>query len=338
MRKASKIGISKFDSFFFISDGTDQHERYNYKTPYYYNQKKDVFNLKNPCQRFWKIYKIFLQVFADEGVEFIPIVYMGFGYNLLPFRNNLQGLDAYQIWDPENIEYQAWVFEKICITAKEVWGKNYKPRVKINSEFMHAWSGEQWHNIAEWSRVMVRLLLKYTLNWRIIADRSHSDAILIDISQRHDCVKPATCPYPDLMHGSDDFDSSKKSMWVSQEDHALGIAQDVIDNNAWPISRAWGCIYHGDGATNGDGFCLYLPHGRIVCQGTPNQMYEYGMYVWPRAFAEGKKITIAPMCLETYRDKNGNVPYPLIPNYTVDNFFWGRFRMLAKSHDEVYGR
>jgi len=303
--------ISLVDGIGFISDGTAKHSHLNKKTPWKMIGKD--FDLDTPNPKFYKLFKIFLETFIGvclevpggkkADMEFAMIGIMGFGYNLRPFRYNIQGIYVNRIWDEEARPYQQAYFTKLFETYREVYGPNYKPPMKYENEFAHGGSCTEFHKIGSWVQEMIENVgLLFSKIWRFIIDRSHSDGTMLDINEVIDCPKPGCCPVPDKKHGSDAYNHRVVKMSVIQECHGISVLASIEHTGVLNIGGWRKLRCNQDGSFEGNSqWNIPGTEGR---QGDPDEVYEMFHYMCTEAKRQNKMFIYGMMELKALWKKN----------------------------------
>ncbi len=320
-------GIGVVDWFLWLSDGDPEHAHLNTKTPYLV--VGNSFDLSKWTPRFWELFRIFIQLHEDFGLDPEPNIFMD-RYCYGPFENNINGVNDF--WSVEAYIYQKALSEKACQIMKDVFGDDYDPTIKPLNEGAHYGNIDQFHVLGQWHRDLWNdVFSKYTTIERMVFDVSMSEGVQIYENEILLCGKPYI---PGEKHGNPEHDRADITLSILAETHSVATKANLIGNEKLEyLGSKWRRYkFHGDGSDSGTGF--HVP-GTDFKQGTPAETYDMGFYLWTKAKAANKQAVYSIFPMESFRDDNGNWNL-WFENYKVNNIDWSRIDSLVQAHKDVY--
>jgi len=341
LRMVRRLRFHAIDSFNFVSNGAIEHKYYNWRTPFKVvkagGTKKFDLSVRN--EKWFRCFMKWLELckWADE--HFRTCLLMD-RYDYMPFQKNVNNVkdffsDAalgYQI------EYAKWVME----AYREVYGKRYKPLVKICNEPIRR-AAADGVKIGKWHRSIVEHGLRvleedrYTKVRNVSIDISHTDYAMAFLVEEH--------VHGSVQLGDDRFLGSNGQRLIRPESHGITFAPSLIAyhydsflGSAWRIGE-----WHEDGAS-----CVKIPdeHGKLkeVCPSghqfgpfrisTPDEMEELAKQMWGRAKLAGKSSIFYMFPLETI--VWNEVDEIWLEEYSREIINWRRARRLRKIHKRIY--
>ena len=311
--------------FMWLSDGNAiEHRHLNHKTPWEFRDGKFDLNVWN--ERYWHLFKLFLQMHKKVGIRPIPCVMMDrYGYS--PFRNNHNGVDGF--WSNLAYMYHRALVERTMIAIKEVYSDNYKPHIKLYNEAAHWGDHDKFHLIGKrhvqlWEDVLSR----HTILEHLVIDGSHCEASFGEFDREKICKCGKSI-------GNDKYLAPDGKRRFMPEYHGLSTKQSfeelwacepgVFKSLNWKQVKGSedGAGLHGElGHSVGEGFRI----------GTAKQIKEAAKYVWQNTDLDtypgrAKTGIIGMFPMENFDIIEGQ----WLENYTADRIDWDRYKAVREA-------
>lgn len=325
--ETKKHRFAEVDSFGWLSSGKQEHRHMNWRTPWVWEKinGKRLFHLDIFEERFFELFEAFLNIHKIVNLDFAMHLFMSFGYNDYPFRNNTNGVTRF--WSDKAIPFQQAFADKIMATYEMVYGENYKPWVKIINEASHGGNTEMFHRIMDFHKEIWDALKQYTDLQHTIVDISHCEGALGKLREPHKCPKCGQ------MHGTDGYDRLAMG-----EVHGFSTITDFkrgVDGGTKEIID----IYYGSANkrrrfTEDAGGISKDGKGEVwgpYVFADKDQCYKMAKYV----YGKGNRIVLCPFSVECLKKlvENNKVIYR--SDYRVSQIHWDRFKEIARAWDET---
>ena len=333
VQKIKGHGFWDTSSVMWLSSGKGQHKNLNRKTPWYCFKNNNgvwTFDFGIPNQKFWLLYRLWLETFKAEHHKFVPIYQMREDYCSYPFTHNVNGIDG--INSPEGLEVTLAYMRKATEMYIDVYGKF--PRIIPWNERDHYGDGKMFHKImydhrAVRDEVVIPLGGKYS---DIYPDITLCEGAAGELIEPHgDCPKPGDCDQ-NSWHGKDGQHRRKGGL-VSFK-HRVSTNTDAIERlgNMIGSGNAERFFTEDGGGYSGDGNYLAGPFN-IPC-GDAQQQYEMMVTfikAWKKHGFMGRFGTFPHECLT-------KVDGVFVPDYRPRNINWRRIRNgVLKACKEMLG-
>ena len=229
VEKMRQYRCSHINFFMWLSDNDPEHVPLNGRTPYKKSGKK--FDLDRWNNKYWGLFRTFLEICRDAGITPIPTPLMD-RYCYYPYDHNKQGVSGF--WSEGVKKYHNKLMTELCLSFWEVYGPMYNPCIDPINEAMHGGNHNKFHIIGHWFRDMWEDVLKhFTVLENYYIDGSHCEAGLGEFDKRKDCQ---FCGMP---MGNNKYLKSGRRR-VVPEYHGFSIKENLTPSKWEPfVGSAW---------------------------------------------------------------------------------------------------
>jgi len=329
--------------FFFLSDGKEEHEHVNKKTPWVF--ENGAFNLEKYNDRFWELFIRYLEIHRLININVSICGLMAGGYNIWPFQNNHQGIIVSNLMDRKIRPIIQNLFENIMLTYQKLYGKKFKPLVKIINEARHR-DGRQFHEIAYFHQeIWEKTLSKYTDLKNLIIDVHASEGGQLELvyhGKNFVCPKLAEC------------DKGGKHGKIEYARHRIGETHGYSNLNDFLMKTEKGKTFLQAFLGSGNPYWFFTEDAGSKTKtgqagywksfnfSTAKQQYEMSKYIWREARRMGKRIIFGSFpAMETLKIIKKGGKELILPDYSVENLekegYGDKLIALARGWLENYG-
>ena len=321
-----------WSGFLVLSSGKPEHEHCNKKLPWKIkNGKIDFYDFN---EKWWKIFKAFIQMLRLFKIQVKPQAFMDGVYNEFPFKNNVNDINGF--WSSEAFDAEIRFVRKILMAIKEVWGNNYVPYIKfINEPRLSAPTVHDGdHIIADWHRDMYLSISGLTDLKHIIVDNSMREATLSQLI--HFSPGEERCP-----KCNKPWDNKPEyDRLITHEKHGVTCPESLegYERNWFSLSGFLGSGWGHVKVSEDGGFYPEAKGYRLfdhkISWGNAAQLEKMLTEAWGKCKAHKRRkefyfgIWPAEVFVKT--------EYGIRQIYRPDRIIWARFRAVKKVYNKVY--